>query len=166
MPTPEQQGYMRAGLQGQGSPEGTTHKRPVDSPRSVRTPTSVRPHRVGAGCPAGPVAVAGQPEGARTARVRGLPDHRGLGADCSPLLRPVSIFAVGTGVCRGGRDLPFPLPSPCEPQPSAHLETGGGGSSLIHPGWSLSSRLGTGRGGREGGRRQTVWPSHRPPAKK
>lgn len=100
VPTPEQQGYVRAGLQGQGSPEGTTHKRPMDSPHSVRTPTRVRPHRVGAECPAGPVAVAGQPEGARTARVRGLPDHRGLGADCSPLLRPVSISG-GAQACAG-----------------------------------------------------------------
>lgn len=75
VPTRERQGLARAGLRGQGSPDGTASSWPMGSPRSVWTPTRVRPHHVRAGCRGGPVAVAGQPEGGRTACVWGLPDH-------------------------------------------------------------------------------------------
>lgn len=42
---------------------------------SVWTPTCNRPHHFGRGCPAGPVAMASQPEGVWIACVWGLADH-------------------------------------------------------------------------------------------
>lgn len=74
MPTHERQG-LGGLVYGAGERDGTTPSRPMGSPCSVWTPTRVRPHHVGAGCQAGPVAVAGQPEGGWTARVWGFPDR-------------------------------------------------------------------------------------------